>query len=71
MPLLPGKDEIGHNVTEMEKAGHPKSVAVAAALHTAYDSPEHDRHAREQEKYGRKSPYQGDLWLRNLSRICT
>lgn len=35
MPLLKGKSEIGHNVTEMEKAGHPRAQAVAAALKTA------------------------------------
>lgn len=37
-PLLPGKAEIGHNIEEMEKAGHPHSQAVAAALHKAYDA---------------------------------
>ena len=35
MPLLKGKDEIGHNVSEMEKTGHPHDQAVAAALRTA------------------------------------
>ena len=35
MPLLPGKSEIGHNITEMEKAGHKRSQAVAAALNVA------------------------------------
>lgn len=37
MPLLPGKKNIGHNVEEMEKSGHPHKQAVAAALHTALD----------------------------------
>jgi hypothetical protein len=37
MPLLPGKKNIGYNITEMEKAGHPKNQSVAAALHKAYD----------------------------------
>ena len=35
MPLLPGKSNIGYNVTEMEKSGHPHRVAVAAALNKA------------------------------------
>ena len=35
MPLLRGKAEIGHNVKEMEAAGHPGAHAVAAALRTA------------------------------------
>lgn len=36
MPLKPGKENIGHNVKEMEKAGHPHAQAVAAALREAY-----------------------------------
>ena len=39
MPLLPGKENIGHNVREMEAAGHKPSQAVAAALRTAYGPP--------------------------------
>lgn len=37
MPLLPGKSEkvIGHNIKEMQAAGHPHDQAVAAALHNA------------------------------------
>jgi hypothetical protein len=35
MPLLPGKKEIGHNIEEMQAAGHPHDQAVAAALDTA------------------------------------
>jgi hypothetical protein len=35
MPLLAGKRNIGRNVTEMERAGHPHNQAVAAALHKA------------------------------------
>jgi 8-oxo-dGTP pyrophosphatase MutT (NUDIX family) len=38
VPLLSGKSEIGHNIREMEKAGHPHKQAVAAALHKAYDA---------------------------------
>ena len=38
MPLLKGVKNIGHNVKEMEK-NHPRNVAVAAALRTAYGPP--------------------------------
>lgn len=38
MPLLPGKQNIGHNISEMEKAGHPHKQAVAAALNKARES---------------------------------
>lgn len=38
MPLRKGSSKvvIGHNIHEMEKAGHPHKQAVAAALATAY-----------------------------------
>ena len=35
MPLLPGKKNIGHNISEMESSGHPRAQAIAAALNTA------------------------------------
>jgi hypothetical protein len=35
MPLLKGKENIGHNIEEMEKAGHPAAQAKAAALREA------------------------------------
>lgn len=35
MPLLPGKSNVGYNISEMEKAGHPHKQAVAAALNKA------------------------------------
>lgn len=35
MPLLPGKTNIGRNIEEMEAHGHPRDVAVAAALNVA------------------------------------
>jgi len=40
MPLVKGKSEadIGHNIAEMEKAGHPRKQAIAAALNTARHS---------------------------------
>lgn len=40
MPLEAGKSRevIGHNISEMEKAGHPHKQAVAAALRKAYDA---------------------------------
>jgi hypothetical protein len=56
MPLLPGKKNIGHNIEEMQKAGHPHDQAVAASLHKAYDrtgNHEADRQAQEKHKYGR------------------
>jgi hypothetical protein len=35
MPLLKGKSNIGHNISEMESSGHPRDQAIAAALHVA------------------------------------
>jgi hypothetical protein len=35
MPLLPGKKNIGKNIKEMEKSGHPHDQSVAAALNKA------------------------------------
>jgi 8-oxo-dGTP pyrophosphatase MutT (NUDIX family) len=35
MPLLKGKKEIGHNISEMEDAGHSRAQAIAAALNVA------------------------------------
>lgn len=37
MPLKPGSGEktIGHNIKEMEAAGHPKDQAIAASLNNA------------------------------------
>jgi hypothetical protein len=37
MPLTPGKSEavIGHNISEMEKSGHPAKQAIAASLENA------------------------------------
>ena len=35
MPLLPGKNNIGHNIEEMEDAGHPRDQSIAAALNVA------------------------------------
>ncbi len=36
MPLLPGKKNIGKNISEMEKAGYPYDQSRAAALNKAY-----------------------------------
>ena len=45
MPLLKGKQNIGHNIEEMEKAGHPHDQSVAAAMNTAYGpAPKHDKY---------------------------
>ena len=40
MPLIKGtsKAVIGENISEMEESGHPKKVAIAAALNTARKS---------------------------------
>ena len=38
MPLLPGKKNIGKNISEMEKSGHPKKQAIAASLNEARKS---------------------------------
>lgn len=40
MPLSKGKSKkvIGHNIKEMEAAGHPKNQAIAAALNQARKS---------------------------------
>jgi hypothetical protein len=38
MPLLPGKKNIGNNISEMESSGHPRDQAIAAALNTARKS---------------------------------
>jgi ADP-ribose pyrophosphatase YjhB (NUDIX family) len=35
MPLLPGKKNIGHNISEMQASGHPHDQAIAAALNVA------------------------------------
>ena len=38
MPLKPGKKNIGSNIKEMEKSGHPKAQSIAAALNEARES---------------------------------
>jgi ADP-ribose pyrophosphatase YjhB (NUDIX family) len=35
MPLLPGKKNVGHNISEMEASGHPRDQSIAAALNEA------------------------------------
>ena len=35
MPLLPGKENIGHNIEEMEEHGHSRAQSIAAALSVA------------------------------------
>lgn len=35
MPLLPGKNNVGHNISEMERGGHPRAQSIAAALREA------------------------------------
>lgn len=36
MPLLPGVENIGQNIREMQRSGHKYSQALAASLRTAY-----------------------------------
>lgn len=52
MPLLPGKKNIGHNIKEMEAAGHPKKQAIAASLNKARESgakiPKKKNHKRQE-----------------------
>jgi hypothetical protein len=38
MPLKPGKKNIGRNIKEMEKSGHPRDQSIAAALNEARKS---------------------------------
>lgn len=38
MPLLPGKKNIGHNISEMEESGHEPKQAIAASLNEARKS---------------------------------
>jgi hypothetical protein len=47
MPLLPGKKNIGHNVTVEENAGRPKAQALAIALATAYDKKRKKKKSKE------------------------
>ena len=61
MPLLPGKENIGKNISELESTGkYPHKQAVAIALNNArehqradYDEREKPKHEHEESKYGR------------------
>ena len=46
MPLEKGsnREVIGHNIKEMEKSGHPRKQAIAAALHSAGKSNKDVKH---------------------------
>lgn len=35
MPLSSGRENIGRNISEMEKSGHPANQSIAAALRKA------------------------------------
>ena len=50
MPLLPGKQNIGNNIREMEAAGHPPRVAKAAALNKAYGKKKKKKKAAKKAK---------------------
>ena len=51
MPLLPGKKNIGHNITVEEAAGKPHNQALAIALSKAYDRPK----KKKRSAYSRSS----------------
>lgn len=57
MPLLPGKENIGKNISELESTGkYPHKQAIAIALNNAREhehSAHHEREAHEKHKYGR------------------
>jgi hypothetical protein len=38
MPLLPGKKNIGKNISELESTGRPKNQSIAIALKKAGES---------------------------------
>lgn len=44
MPLLPGKENIGHNISELEATGRKHSQAVAIALREAGVPKKHMSH---------------------------
>lgn len=71
MPLLKGKSNIGHNVSEMEKAGHPKDQSIAAALRTAGVPPK-KKHA-ESGARSRTSTERAPEWekLRDVEAFST
>src|SRR5262245_50461383 len=46
MPLLPGKANVGHNISEMVKSGHPRDQAIAASLKKAGLSNKYDKPGR-------------------------
>jgi hypothetical protein len=60
MPLLKGKENIGHNVTTEENAGKPKAQAVAIALKTAGVAKAGDARLPQADSDGGYSV--GDCW---------
>ncbi len=54
MPLLPGKNNVGYNIKEMEKAGHPRDQSIAAALKEAGES---NKYAKEPIVYSLQLKY--------------
>ncbi len=52
MPLIKGKSKktIGKNIAEMEKSGHPKKQAIAAALNEARESGAHIKKPKRKKK---------------------
>jgi hypothetical protein len=58
MPLLPGKQNVGRNIAEMVKAGHPRAQAIAAALRASRQHAERMSEA-DAALYGELSRYAG------------
>ncbi len=55
MPLLPGKNNIGHNIEEMEQAGHSRAQSIAASLNEARKSGAHipSKHSKHKSHHHR------------------
>lgn len=61
MPLLPGKENIGKNISELESTGkYPHKQAIAIAMNNAREAQRHTHderqapmHEHEHHKYGR------------------
>lgn len=56
MPLLPGKENIGKNISELESTGkYPHKQAIAIALNNAREHQRNDHDEREMPKHGHET----------------